>query len=145
MTKKTNLIWRLGKLPTVEELQKLIIDKIITKEEAREILFKSEEIDTEEKRDKKSLESEIKFLRELIETLSKHNNNVIIDNIKLIEKHYKSYPWYQPYYYWTYPSYSNGSLTVNGNGTASNYNNVTTQALNILSDVAESFNKIKTF
>lgn len=141
MTKKTKLVWRLGKLPTVEELQKLIIDKIITKEEAREILFKSEEIDTEEKRDKKSLESEIKFLRELIETLSKHNNSRIIEVIKEIEKPYKTYPWYQPYYYWTYPSDSTFTLT---SGTT-NLDCTATQALNMLSDVARSFNDIKTF
>jgi hypothetical protein len=73
-------------------------------------------------------------LRELIEILSKHNNSRIIEVIKEIEKPYKTYPWYQPYYYWTYPNDSTFTLT---SGTA--------QALNMLSDVARSFNDIKTF
>ena len=57
MTKK--IVWRLSKLPTADELRELVKDKIITQEEAREILFN---LETEEERDKKSLESEIKFL-----------------------------------------------------------------------------------
>ena len=81
MTKK--LIWRLGNLPTVAELQLLVNDKIITKEEQREILFKTEDA---EDRDKKSLESEVKFLRELVEKLSNSKAITIIDTIRYIEK-----------------------------------------------------------
>ena len=56
---KTKLIWRLNKLPTTEELRELVKDKIITNEEARDILFNFE---SEEDRDSESLKSEIKFL-----------------------------------------------------------------------------------
>ncbi len=52
----------MGKLPTVEELLHLVNAKLITQDEAKEILFKSE---TEEDRDKEGLEAEIKFLRDL--------------------------------------------------------------------------------
>ena len=54
----TNVLkWRLGKLPSPLEVSTLVNDKIITKEEAREILFKTE---TEEDRDTEGLKSEIK-------------------------------------------------------------------------------------
>ena len=58
MTKHEELVWRLGKLPTVEEITTLIDKKIITQEEARQILFNKKDVD---ERDKKSLEDEIKF------------------------------------------------------------------------------------
>ena len=96
MTKK--LVWRLGKLPSVQELTQLIDQKIISKEEAREVLFSTKE---DWERDKESLESEIKFLRELVEKLSK-DRKTIVETIKIIETPYKIYPWYQPYNNWTY-------------------------------------------
>ena len=49
MTKKEELVWRLGKLPTVEEITTLIANKIITQDEAREILFNKK---IEEEREK---------------------------------------------------------------------------------------------
>ena len=92
MTKK--LVWRLGKLPSPDEVRELVKDKIITQEEAREILFSQE---TEEDRDKGSLKEEIKFLRELVQKLS--NRSTIIETIKYIEKPYTNLGWYQPYVY----------------------------------------------
>ena len=70
MTTKMKLNWRLSKLPTPDEVRELVKDKVITQDEAREILFSQE---TEEERDKNSLESEIKFLRELVDKLAKGN------------------------------------------------------------------------
>lgn len=96
MTKKTNLKWRLGKLPSVDEVLLLMDRKLITKEDAQEILFNSE---TEEDRDKKSLESEIKFLRELVEKLSKGRTE-IIETIRYIEKPYYHNPWWKSYEIW---------------------------------------------
>ena len=88
---KNKLVWRLGKLPSTEELRELVKDKIITQEEAREILFSSE---TEEDRDKKSLELEIKFLKEIITKLSETKNQ-IVEVIKYVEKpYYYNQPWY---------------------------------------------------
>lgn len=91
----TKLKWRLGKLPSPEEVMKLTNDKIITKDEAREILFTSE---TDEERDKKSLESEIKFLRDLVDRLS--DRSKIISMIHSIQPIYISQPWYHYYGSW---------------------------------------------
>lgn len=96
MTKKTNLKWRLGKLPSVDEVLSLMDKNLITKEEAKEILFNSE---TQVERDKESLESEIKFLRELVEKLSKGRTE-IIEKIRYIEKPYYYNPWWRQYDVW---------------------------------------------
>lgn len=95
MTKQ--LKWRLGKLPTPDEVLKLVNDKLITKEEAREILFNEEEI-TE--RTPESLESEIKFLRELVEKLSKQDSTRVVEIIKEIRVPYYQYQWTAPYATW---------------------------------------------
>ena len=94
MTKK--LVWRLSKLPTVEEISLLLKDKIITQEDAKEILFSSE---NEDDRDKKSLESEIKFLRELVEKLSS-NYSKTVEIIKEVKTPYYYQHWYKPYETW---------------------------------------------
>ena len=116
MTKK--LVWRLGKLPTVDELLRLVNDKLITQEEAKEILFKESDID---ERDKESLEGEIKFLKQLVEKLSDNNRNVIIEKIKYIEKPYYSFEWYNPYKDWIYCTTSS-SGTINSLGMVTNCN-----------------------
>lgn len=95
MTKKC--IWRLKESPTSEKLRELFKTGLITKEEARQMLFSSE---TAEDRDKKSLESEIKFLRDLVEKLSRGNNSRIVEIIREVEKPYYPFHWYKPYRYW---------------------------------------------
>ena len=95
MTKK--LVWRLGKLPSPDEVRELVKDKIITQDEAREILFSTE--DTKE-RDENSLKSEIKFLRELVEKLSHGNTTRIIETIREVEKPYRKWYWHEPYTLW---------------------------------------------
>jgi hypothetical protein len=92
---KNKLIWRLGKLPSVEELLKLVNDKVISKEEMRDVLFNSE---TKEEVDMKSLEGEIKFLRELVTKLS--TKSTIIETVRTIQPTYITQPWYGPYYTW---------------------------------------------
>ena len=96
MTTKKKMNWRLGKLPTPEEVRGLVCDKIITNEEAREILFREEE---ETERDVKSLEAEIKFLRDLVDKLSK-NPSTIVETIRYVERPYVKYPWYGTYATW---------------------------------------------
>ena len=123
MTNTKKLVWRLGKLPSVEELRELVKDKIITQEEAREILFSSE---TEENRDKKSLESEIKFLRELVEKLSNNSRTSIVETIKYIEKPYWKYDWYQPYKVYCKSDDSAVSLTSFNNGNVENFSQLKT-------------------
>ena len=100
MTK--NLTWRLSKLPTPDEVRELVKDKIITQEEARDILFKSdEEIKEVEKQTKEKkveeLELEIKFLKELIDKLSNNNYYRIVQVVKEVNP---PYPFYEPYKVW---------------------------------------------
>jgi hypothetical protein len=109
MTKKEELVWRLGKLPTPEEVQGLVKDKIITTDEAREILFSTRTI---EDRDKSSLEAEIKFLRGLVETLSTDKSQ-IIKYITIQEPKWNLQPFYEPYKLWCGSINSNLNNTVN--------------------------------
>lgn len=92
MTKK--LSWRLSKLPTVSEVKELLDAKIITQEEAKEILFKDEE-DV----DVKALKEEIKFLKKLSERLA-DSPSKIVETIRYIEKPYYNHGWYNTYATW---------------------------------------------
>ncbi len=148
MTKK--LVWRLGKLPSPDEVRELVKDKIITQEEARDILFSDKE-DTE--RDTKSLEEEIKFLRTLVEKLSVGSTK-IVEVIKEVYRPYYTQPWYQPYGYWvTCQNISSTGTTTGSNaytltGTSSNQLNAlnTQVGSNMASGQAQtSFSSIKTF
>ena len=113
----TQLKWRLGKLPTPDEVLKLVNDKLITKEEARDILFNEE---TEEVKSIDDLKQEIKFLKELIEKLG--NRSQIVEHIRYIEKPYYIQPWYQPYQVWC-----GGTITTTGtSGTMYLSNDTTT-------------------
>lgn len=138
MTKTTKLIWRLSSLPTPSELQELVKDKIITQEEAREILFTKED---SEERDKKSLESEIKFLRDLVDKLSK-DRKVITETIKYIEKPYYNYDWYGPYKWYCTTTNAN---TLNGDTANAVYNSGTTNLGTGFTSALLSFKDIKTF
>ncbi len=144
MTKK--LVWRLSKLPGVEELRGLVGDKIITQEEAREILFKTE---TEEERDKESLKSEIQFLRLLVEKLS--TTKTIIEQIRYIDKPYQGLQWYVPYSNWCATTATNtisNTLTLQ-NGSATQLTNTLPNALsaNVTSGSSSysGFSNIKSF
>ena len=91
-------------MPTPNEVSDLVRDKIITQEEAWEILFSEE---TEATKTTEELKTEIKFLKELVEKLA--DNNKIVETIRYIEKPYYQWGWYQPYQVWCGTS---GSLTV---------------------------------
>ncbi len=145
---KTKLKWRLGKLPTSEEVLELVKASLITKEEAKEILFTQE---TEEDIDAEALKSEIKFLRNLIEKLS--NRTQIVEVIKEVHKPYYKYDWYRPYQYWS----SNdgvylcnaGATALNdqalvGSGTINAMCSVDNSALNTSAAIS-NFSDIKTF
>lgn len=109
------LKWRLGKLPTSDEVIKLLNEKIITKEEAKEILFN---VETESQRDIESYKQEVKFLKEVIEKLA--DKNSIVQVVKEYIPQYITQPFYQPYYYWTYPTttWTTTSASLNTNGGA---------------------------
>lgn len=130
---KTKLAWRLKSLPTPDEVRELFKDKIITQEEAREILFSQE---TEIEVDKKSLESEIKFLRELVDKLANGNYSRTIEIVREVERPWRRYPWYEPYVVWC--NSSGGTFTVTNSGTS---NLATGQYTTSTSD----FSSIKTF
>ena len=138
MTKKLN--WRLSKLPDSHEVIALIANKIITQEEAREILFS---LETTEDRDKKSLESEIKFLRELVDKLSSkinHGYTTVIETIREVEKPWRKYPWYEPYVWWSTTS----GINANSFTTTNNLNSGISSSTVTL-DTNKAFSSIKTF
>ncbi|SRR6266481_1449828 len=127
-----NLKWRLSKLPNPDEVRELVKDKIITQEEARQILFSEQS----EERDTDSLKEEIKFLRELINKMS--TRSTIIENIRYIEKPYAQRGWYD-----SYQSYCGGNSVT---GTSQQYMLNSTNGVNYsYSDEAKSFNDISTF
>lgn len=142
MTKK--LLWRLKSLPTTDELRDLVKDGILTKEEAREVLFSQED---EKERDVKSLETEIKFLREVVAKLSQ-NSTQIVETIEKVYVPYKRYPWYEPYQMWCGVGTSTGfASTITGGNvlsamTAGGTSSFTTNASNT---IPKSFDQIKTF
>ena len=129
MTKHERVIWRLREQPSSESLRQLVKDNILTKDEAREILFS---IETEDNRDKKSLESEVKFLRELVEKLS-NSKNQITTIIKEVEKPYYKWDWYRPYVVWC----QNSDMVSTGT--------LTTDSSNAITYTTDNFSNIKTF
>lgn len=147
MTK--NLKWRLGKLPTPDEVLKLVNDKLITKDEARDILFNEE---VEQERDEDSLKQEIKFLREIVEKLSK-NRNQIVETIRIVEKPYHQQIWYQAYNTWCLSGdYAmDGSISIGSNVTQTITGTTGTQLANLQTvnacdnQLLCAFNSINTF
>ncbi len=136
---KNKLVWRLGKLPSVEELRELVKDKIITQEEAREVLFNFE---TDEERDSKSLKEEIKFLRETIEKLANNQTTRIVEVVKETWKPYYTQPWFQPYQVWCSAG-TNANYVSNGITTAGYVNTLGT--LTSSAPGQSAFTEINTF
>ena len=133
MTKKIK--WRLAERPTPSEISLLVEKELLTKDEAREILFSQEdEVET----DKKALESEIKFLRELAQRLSNKNRSTIIETVREVQVPWRRYPWFQQYdFYCTAGTSGNLALYSNSATTAGSSYTVSNQAQN--------FSDIKTF
>ncbi|MDD5006533.1 MAG: hypothetical protein PHS34_07585 [Candidatus Omnitrophica bacterium] len=138
--KKEELIWRLKEQPTTESLRELVRDKILTNDEARQILF-SKRTTEDNERDIKSLEAEIKFLRELIDKLS--NRSQIVEIIKEIEvPRYVQLPWYKPYYYWC--NGTTDAITV-GTSTWNGTTNLCVNNTDSNTQTCSSFSSIQTF
>lgn len=113
MTTKEKLVWRLGKLPTIEELRDLVKDKIVTNDEAREILFSQE---TEKERDTESLKKEIAFLKELVDTLSKNDRGAVTQIV--YPARWQTQPWLS-----FYTNYTPGrNYVLSSTTTANNFN-----------------------
>lgn len=153
---KTKIVWRLKEHPTTKNIQELVTTGILTKDEAREILFSSE---AEEDRDKRSLENEIKFLRSVVEKLSQGANTKIIEVVREIATpRYLNYPWYTPYQTWCYNAAGNalssatGTYISNGTGMLTGLSAHTTEGSTTASidyvttaSTAGNFSDIKTF
>lgn len=93
MTKK-NLTWRLKDLPDAIDVAELVDKKIITPEEARDLLFNEGK---NEGKKIKELEEEVKFLRDLCDSLANKANSWPI----IVEKYREYVPRY-PYWYRRY-------------------------------------------
>lgn len=141
--KNTKLVWRLSDRPTPQSVIDLTNSGLITKEEAKEILFS---LETDDTRDKKSLESEIKFLRDLVAKLS--TPQVILQTIREVQKPYYQQPWYQPYISWTNAisgGFTGGTTFTSTTGSATALNaSLNSQSQTLLSNQA-NFSDIKTF
>ncbi|MDE1866128.1 MAG: hypothetical protein KGI08_00255 [Thaumarchaeota archaeon] len=120
----------MSKLPSVSELTELVKDKIITQEEAKEVLFAKEDTDV---REEESFKEEIRFLRGVIEKLSQGNRTTIVEIIREVEKPYHKWEWFRPY-----EVYCNGSINANGGGLVMNYASTASLA-------NSSFSSINTF
>lgn len=148
MTKE--LSWRLKMLPTVDEVAALVEKGIISKDEAKKLLFTEKD---EKDRDVKSLEEEIIFLRKLVEKLSNSQTTTIIEKIREVEVPYIKRGWYRPYDVWCKAdntlNTTGYTLTANsGSGTlmamTDGASGSTTLAYNTANDAGE-FSKIRTF
>lgn len=74
MTKEQqNLVWRLKEAPQADAIAKLVEQKVITTEEAREILFSKSLKNSDE--ENKALKEQITFLQKTIDSLINKLNN----------------------------------------------------------------------
>lgn len=144
----TKLKWRLANRPTPNEVQDLFTSGLLTKDESREILFS---LETEEDRDKQSLQEEIKFLRQLVQSLSSQSK--IVEHIYKYQNPYQGYQWWQPYQAYCstnsvnaiggYTSSLSGTTTTLGIATPAN--NLSTIATSSQPSNGVEFTSIKTF
>lgn len=130
MKKDEQIKWRLSKLPTPEELTLLVDKKILTTDEAKNILLSSED-----KKETKELEEEILFLKRLVDRLSKSQTQTIIQTIKEVEiPIYRNRGWYYPYSNWcasgtvdlsdSLTTNATNSILCSGLGTTSSFINI---------------------
>ena len=153
-TTKKDLKWRLTKLPTPEEVLKLLNEKLITTEEARDILFNEEEIniceidgtewvgnitqcptcqdkEANSKVNVAALKEEIKFLRETVEKLAANKSAGIITVVREISPFYSHHHWFAPYT--TFCGTSGSTLTTTGSTNLAYVNGTTTSYATALS------------
>lgn len=75
---KTKLNWRLQDLPTAGEVAELVNSEVITKDEAREILFSEKDKTQIDNEQIKAYKEQIEFLQGLVTKLSANNMNRFI-------------------------------------------------------------------
>src|SRR3990167_9014636 len=132
MTKR--IIWRLKTPPSPEEVRELVKDKIITQEEAREILFSQESEEERIFESEVSLRAEIGFLRKLVEKLASRTK--IIETIREVQVPYTRYQWYPVYQTW---------CETNLPATTSDYWTCSVTNTGSVTNTSMSFSDIKTF
>lgn len=108
MTKNTkkNLTWKLTELPTAGHLADLVKSEVISKEEAREIMFGSAENDKEKV---KALEELVKFLEDLVKDLSKNRTTYTPFHHTF---YYNQTPYWDKYWDRTYEVLCSAGLSV---------------------------------
>lgn len=96
MTKTTKLNWRLKELPTAEGVANLVAQKVITVDEARELLLtEKDKVVIEDSTKMKALQDEVKFLRETVDKLASTRT----DGYKIVYHEWQRYtPTYEPWY-----------------------------------------------
>jgi hypothetical protein len=73
---KTKLNWRLSELPNASEVADLVEQEVITKEEARSILFKTED-ERNKDEEVKALREQIKFMEKVVDALTRNKHTTI--------------------------------------------------------------------
>lgn len=145
----TKIKWRLANRPTPDEVERLFKSALLTKDEAREILFS---LENDEDRDKKSLQDEIKFLRQIIQNLS--TATTIVKTVRDLNTPWISQQqWYQPYQVYCANlsdtqsglAYSGLSNTANALYTTTTGSSTGTITLNTMQASAPDFTDIQTF
>jgi hypothetical protein len=127
----TKLKWRLSKLPTPLEVTELLREKIISQEEAREILFNK---DGDGERDDESLKEEIKFLRGLVDKLSNGRYTTVYEYVYK----YPSTPWVQPYMTWCSGYVGSASYLTSANTASSLGSSIGSSQANMIYGLSSS-------
>lgn len=114
---KKNLTWKLNELPNAGELADLVDSGVITKEEARDIMFGNPESD----KDKiEALEKLVEFLQGLVKDLTK-NKQTFVPYERTVYVDRTIRPYFERYYLSTSKALGTGGLTftANNSGTVS--------------------------
>ena len=112
--KGLELVWRLKEQPTTEKLRELVKDEIITKDEARDILFNK--VDNDER--VKSLKEQVEFLEKVVKALSEKGTT--INNFPAITY----YPKHPVQYWHTTLTGTSGTTYTSGIGIGTSANKV---------------------
>lgn len=125
------LKWRLSKAPTLEDVQSMLKDDIIDKEEARQMLFSTAEQTSERE---EALKEQIKFLEKVIEKLTEPKLSVTTT----WPPSYTVTPNY-PVKYWV----TSGNSIGNGTGIYSLGANTVSLNQNLLASSGHTANRIQ--
>lgn len=116
---KKELKWRLSDLPTGSEVAELVKQEVITKEEARDILFNETKTALSKDREDE-LKRQIEFLEELVKDLSKRQQTVI--STTYVDRWVERYKPYMPNVIWCSSNVAGSTVTgANSNMSLANY------------------------